>query len=204
MTTPLPSNAVRGPVEHDVRTQIVLAATEHFRHFGYEKTTVSDMAKSIGFSKAYIYKFFASKQAIGEVICANCLGQIEGDLQAALAGIDSAPEKLRLLFRTAVESSLRLFFHDRRLHEIAAAAATERWASVTAYETRIRAMITGILQEGRESGDFERKTPLDEAVGVIYMVLLPYINPVLLPHMVASHGEAPAALASLVLRSLSP
>ena len=45
------------------------AANEHFSRYGYEKTTVSDLAKAIGFSKAYIYKFFESKQAIGEMIC---------------------------------------------------------------------------------------------------------------------------------------
>ena len=41
----------RGPVDHEVRDQIVAAATEHFRLYGYEKTTVSDLAKAIGFSK---------------------------------------------------------------------------------------------------------------------------------------------------------
>jgi AcrR family transcriptional regulator len=74
MTKPNPPSAsARGPADHDVRDQIVAAATEHFRLYGYEKTTVSDLAKAIGFSKAYIYKFFESKQAIGEQICANCL-----------------------------------------------------------------------------------------------------------------------------------
>ncbi|HEY7799341.1 MAG TPA: TetR/AcrR family transcriptional regulator, partial [Hyphomonadaceae bacterium] len=61
----------RGPADHAVRDQIIEAAHEHFSRFGYEKTTVSDLAKSIGFSKAYIYKFFDSKQAIGEAICAK-------------------------------------------------------------------------------------------------------------------------------------
>lgn len=79
-------DAGRGPAEHDVRTQIIEAATAHFSHYGYDKTTVSDLAKAIGFSKAYIYKFFASKQAIGEVICTNCLAQIEGEVHAALEG----------------------------------------------------------------------------------------------------------------------
>src|SRR5437667_12367004 len=53
----------RGPVDHNVREQILEAATEHFSRYGYEKTTVSDLAKAIGFSKAHIYKFFESKQA---------------------------------------------------------------------------------------------------------------------------------------------
>ena len=58
---PSPNPQSRGPSDHDVRTQIVEAATEYFKRYGYEKTTVSDLAKAIGFSKAYIYKFFDSK-----------------------------------------------------------------------------------------------------------------------------------------------
>ena len=48
-----PTAAGRGPADHEVRNQIVTAATEHFSRYGYEKTTVSDLAKEIGFSKAY-------------------------------------------------------------------------------------------------------------------------------------------------------
>ena len=44
----------RGPTDHEVRNQIVTAATEHFSRYGYEKTTVSDLAKAIGFSKDYV------------------------------------------------------------------------------------------------------------------------------------------------------
>ena len=122
-----PTAAGRGPADHEVRNQIVIAATEHFSRYGYEKTTVSDLAKEIGFSKAYIYKFFESKQAIGEMICANCLSDIESEVRAAVAQADRPPEKLRRMFKAIVESSLRLFFQDRKLYEIATSAATERW-----------------------------------------------------------------------------
>ena len=194
----------RGPSDHDVRAQIVEAATEHFTHYGYEKTTVSDLAKAIGFSKAYIYKFFESKQAIGELICANCLREIEADIRAAIDGVDRPPEKLRRLFKTAVESSLRLFFEDRKLYDIAASAVTGRWASVRAYEERIQAMLGEVLRQGREAEDFERKTPLDETTAAIYLVMRPYLNPLLLQHALDYTDEAPARLSSLVLRSLSP
>jgi AcrR family transcriptional regulator len=195
---------VRGPADHEVRDQIVAAATEHFSRYGYEKTTVSDLAKAIGFSKAYIYKFFESKQAIGEMICANCLSQIEAEVRAAVDEADRPPEKLRRMFKSVVEASLRLFFQDRKLYEIAASAATERWHAAHAYEGRIRELLQDILQAGRQSGDFERKTPLDEAVMAIYLVIRPYLNPLLLQHGFDYIDEAPAQLSSLVLRSLSP
>src|SRR4029078_8496683 len=76
----------RGPAEHDVRDQIVAAAETHFSRYGYQKTTVSDLAKAIGFSKAYIYKFFDSKQAIGEAICSKTLTTIIAAVEEAVAG----------------------------------------------------------------------------------------------------------------------
>lgn len=202
--TPSPKVTARGPADHEVRDQIVIAATEHFSRYGYEKTTVSDLAKAIGFSKAYIYKFFESKQAIGEAICANCLRQIETEVRAAVDEAERPPEKLRRMFKALVESSLRLFFQDRKLFEIAASAATENWQAARAYDGRIQELLQDILQQGRQSGDFERKTPLDEAVMAIHLVMRPYLNPLLLQHGLDYTDEAPLLLSSLILRSLSP
>src|SRR3982751_6615582 len=99
MTTSSSSTGpARGPADHEVRSQIVAAATERFSRYGYEKTAVSDLAKAIGFSKAYIYKFFESKQAIGEMICANCLHEVETDIRTAIDSVDRRPEKLRRMF----------------------------------------------------------------------------------------------------------
>lgn len=197
-------NPARGPVDHEVRDQIVAAATEHFRLYGYEKTTVSDLAKAIGFSKAYIYKFFESKQAIGEQICANCLHEIETDIRTAIDAADRPSEKLRRLFKTAAESSLRLFFENRKLHDIAAAAAAGQWEAARSFEGRIQAMLQEILRQGRETEEFERKTPLDEAAAAIHLVMRPYLNPLLLQYSFDYIDDAPAQLSSLVLRSLSP
>jgi AcrR family transcriptional regulator len=194
----------RGPIDHEVRDQIVVAATKHFSLYGYEKTTVSDLAKAIGFSKAYIYKFFESKQAIGELICANCLHEVETEVRAAIDGVDRPPEKLRRMFKVGVEASLRLFFEDRKLYDIAASAATEHWDAVRSYEERIQVMLQDILRQGRETEEFERKTPLDEAVTAIYLIMRPYLNPLLLQYSLDHTDDAPAQLSSLVLRSLSP
>ena len=85
----------------------------HFSRYGYEKTTVTDLAKAIGFSKAYIYKFFDSKQAIGEAICASRLEKIMVAVSEAIADAPSASEKLRRLFRALTEAGSELFFEDR-------------------------------------------------------------------------------------------
>lgn len=204
MTKNINVHPPRGPSDHSVRDQIVDAATEHFGHFGYEKTTVSELAKSIGFSKSYIYKFFDSKQAIGEVICANRLAMIMEIVNSAIADAPSASEKLRRLFRALTEAGSDLFFHDRKLYDIAAVAARDKWPSAEAYEKRLRLLVEHIIVEGRQSGEFERKTPLDEAAHALYLVVRPYISPIQLQHNLDTAPAAATLLSSLILRSLSP
>ncbi|WP_323142915.1 TetR/AcrR family transcriptional regulator [Massilia phyllosphaerae] len=194
----------RGPSDHDVRTQIVDAASEYFTHYGYEKTTVSDLAKSIGFSKAYIYKFFDSKQAIGEVICANRLGEMQRTVDAAMSGATSASDRFRRMFKAFVDAGSELFFAERKLYDIAATASLASWPSVGAYEAYVEGVVTAIVREGREAGEFERKTPLDETTRAICFMLKPYVIPVMLQYNLEHAQEAAVHLSGLVLRSLAP
>lgn len=204
MTKNMNVPSARGPLDHSVREQIVNAAFEHFGHYGYEKTTVAELAKSIGFSKAYIYKFFDSKQAIGEVICANRLETIMTAVLAAVADAPSASEKLRRLFRALTEAGSELFFHDRKLYDIAAVASRDKWPSTERYAERLLKLIESIVVEGRQAGEFERKTSLDEATYAIYMVMCPFINPVQLQFNLETAPTAAVILSSLILRSLAP
>ena len=199
-----PTPQTRGPIDHEVREQIVAAAGEHFSHYGYEKTTVSDLAKAIGFSKAYIYKFFDSKHAIGEAICAKTLSALVAAVEEAVAGAPTPTEKLRRMFHSLAATAAGLFFSDRKLYDIAAYACAEQWPSARSYGERLEQILTDIVRQGRETGEFERKTPLDETVRAIYLVMQPYVNPLLLQHNLDVVEDAPAQLSNLVLRSLAP
>ncbi|MCO8314195.1 TetR/AcrR family transcriptional regulator [Pseudomonas mandelii] len=199
------SPSARGPADHDIRDQIVAAANEHFSQYGYGKTTVSDLAKAIGFSKAYIYKFFESKQAIGEAICTNCLTEIVAAVEQAINADGLSPtERFRRLVKTLIATGVSLFFNDRKLYDIAAFSASERWPSSQIYDAQIKSFVLQIVREGRELGEFERKTPLDETVEAIHLALRPFINPLLLQYNLDLVEEAPSLISNLVLRSLMP
>jgi AcrR family transcriptional regulator len=199
-----PSTGQRGPVDHAIRDQIIKAAGAHFRHYGYAKTTVADLAKAIGFSKAYIYKFFQSKQAIGEAVSVDCITAI---LQSAHVEVDrpgTATEKLRRLFRTVTAKCLELLFEDKKLYDIVTCAIAERWGCEVVYSSGILTLLQQIILEGRKSGEFERKTPLDETCRAIMRAMSPFIHPVALELNIEDLPEASAELTSLVLRSLAP
>ncbi|TCL06040.1 TetR/AcrR family transcriptional regulator [Sodalis ligni] len=199
-----PHAGVRGPADHSIRDQILLAADEHFSYYGYGKTTVSDLAKAIGFSKAYIYKFFDSKQAIGEAICHKCLSSLLDKVREALGEGSAAADGLRILFTTIAAGSTDLFFSDRRLYDIVIYSTGEKWPSSQEYERQVRELLKNILRQGRETGEFETRTPLDDQCRSIFLAMESFVNPLLLQHKLDGIPAAIDDLIKLVLRSLTP
>jgi len=187
-----------------IRDQIIDAADAHFSRYGYAKTTMADMAGAIGFSKAYIYKFFDSKQAIGEAICSKTLATQFAAISAAVAAASGPHEKVRALLRTAVEQCLTQFFNDRKLYDIAAHSRAEGWVSSEKHVAQINDLLANIVQEGRAIGAFERKTPLDEVCRGIMLAALPLADPLLLQHNLDQVEEGLPAITGLILRSLAP
>ena len=96
---PLELPGQRGPQHHEMRDRIVRAAEQRFRHYGYGKTTVSEIAADLSVSSAYIYKFFDSKVAICEAVCGGLLGRIDEALRAEAQANRPASERLRRVYR---------------------------------------------------------------------------------------------------------
>jgi len=196
----------RGPVEHERREQIIRAADEHFRRYGYNKTTVADLAKAIGVSGAYVYRFFESKQAIGEAVCTMTLARIDTELlELAADSQQSAANRLRSLYRCLAERGIELFFKERKLHDLVVAAVENRWPSVLQHKATMLQAAQVVVMDGRASGEFERKTPLDEICRAILETLEPFAHPMLLELKEPAELEASVvAVSNLVLRSLAP
>ena len=202
----LPAPGQRGPAEHERREQILQAADEHFRRYGYNKTTVADLAKAIGVSGAYVYRFFESKQAIGEAVCAMTLGRIDALLiEIATDTQGTATNRLRALYRCLAEKGIELFFKERKLHDLVLAAVEARWSSVMQHKAAMIEAVRRIVVDGRASGEFERKTPLDEICTAVFETLEPFAHPMLLELKEPDELETSVvAVSNLVLRSLAP
>jgi len=190
--------------EHSVRTQLIEAAAVHFSRYGYAKTTLAELAREVGFSKSYIYRFFKSKQEIGEAICEITLQRILTAIANDAMAAEYPTEKLRKTFKIIANFGVDTFFHDRRLHDIAAASYDEQWGSSKRYRHAVAEFIRQILTEGRASGEFERKTPLDETVRSIMLAISPFMDPRALQHNLDLVPEGLVELTGLVLRSLAP
>ncbi|WP_144110295.1 TetR/AcrR family transcriptional regulator [Paraburkholderia sp. BCC1886] len=199
------TSGLRGSVEHERHSQIIAAADEHFRLYGYRKTSVADLGKAIGVSSTYLYRFFSSKQAIGEAVCTTVLNRMENELRRVVDGPGTATQRLRRFMQLTLQRSLEIFFDGTRLHELVVSAMEESWKTATAHEAELLAMTRELVKAGRETGEFERKTPLDEVASGISEALRLFAHPVALQYRPREELEAAlAAVASLVLRSLAP
>lgn len=193
----------RGPADHKRRQQILQAADEHFRLYGYRKTTLADIAKSIHLSTPYIYKFFESKQAIGEAMCWHCLGAVLSEIEKSVQPAKSPVERLRRVF-TGLEAVTRhLLNEQKKIHEMICASFDERWQSVDRFKEGVFQMIRKIIVQGRESGDFERKTPLEETARSIARMTELFYHPTLLDQAGKSQQEDALAVANVAIRSLT-
>jgi AcrR family transcriptional regulator len=190
--------------ERSIRDQLIEAAAQHFSQYGYAKTTLAELAREVGFSKSYIYRFFASKQEIGEAICTITLRKITDAIARDALTAASPMEKLRKTIRIIATVGADTFFQDRKLYDLSAASGDENWASSQAYRATIAATIRAILVEGREAGEFERKTPLDETVRAIVLAISPFMDPRALQHNLDLVPDGVGELTGLVLRSLAP
>ncbi|MEJ1963591.1 MAG: TetR/AcrR family transcriptional regulator [Gammaproteobacteria bacterium] len=194
----------RGPAGHERREQIILAADQHFRQAGYRRTSVADLARAIGVSPAYIYKFFDSKRAIGEAICVVTLREIDDALWAIAKGGGSAERRLGQVFKVLAEKGRNLFFNERQLHDIVVVALEERWSAIDEHLEALTQIIRHIVLDGRKAGEFERKTSIDEVCLAILKTMATFANPMLLRFELDRLEANAGAVARLVLRSLAP
>lgn len=193
----------RGPVDHKRRQQILQAADEHFRLYGYRKTTLADIAKSIHLSTPYIYKFFDSKQAIGEAMCWHCLAAVLTQLEESIAQTNSPVEKLRRIFMGLERIAWQLHNEQKKIYELVSASFEEHWESVGRFKEGIFDLIRKVVIQGRESGEFERKTPLEETSRAIGRMTELFYHPNFVEQAGKSQEEEALAVANVAIRSLT-
>ena len=193
----------RGPADHKRRQQILQAADEHFRLYGYRKTTLADIAKSIDLSTPYIYKFFDSKQAIGEAMCWQCLSAVLSQIEESVGRTNSPVEKIRRIFIGLERIAWQLLSEQKKIYELVSASFEENWESVGRFREGLVEMIRKVIIQGRKSGEFERKTPLEETSRAISRMTELFYHPSFLKQAGKSQEEEALAVANVAVRSLT-
>jgi len=188
------------------RAAIIETAERLFRSMGYQKTAVADIARELKMSPANVYRFFASKSAINEAIAERLLAGLTAQCETIVGGPGAAPAKLEALFTTVQEQSIALFFQEKRMHDMVAAAMAENWPVVERFIAQIDALLSRIIAEGQADGDFDPALDPAEAARIVHATAVGFTHPTMIETCMAQE-DLPAmarAMAGFCLRALRP
>jgi AcrR family transcriptional regulator len=132
-----------------VQSQILTAAADRFRARGYRATTLDEIARQVGMSKATLYGYFRSKEQLLAAIFHRTMSLFERELKAIRASRATPAEQLRRVIRhhvrnvIAERSFLTVFFgEEANLPPQLGRAITRRKAR---YDRDVRAIVRAAL-----------------------------------------------------------
>ncbi|KAF0231775.1 MAG: TetR family transcriptional [Beijerinckiaceae bacterium] len=188
----------------EMRERIVAVAEEHFRRIGYAKTAVADIAAALGMSPANVYRFFPSKSAINNAICARIMIEVD-QLISGIFERDIPPaEKLKAFFLELHRYNKATLTHEHRLHDMVEVAMAENWPAVDAHCECMIGTLTRILAEGVRKGDFRAVEPALFA-RTAFESASKVIHPTLIAHCADQDQEDQVhRISDLILAALRP
>lgn len=205
--SPAPStSSAPTPAAAATRMAIIDAAERLFRTLGYQKTTVADIARELRMSPANVYRFFPSKAAVNQEICARILSGLDEAAWAVARGPGSPPERIRALFHLLQQQTEALFFQERRMHDMVAAALEENWPTVEQHINTIDDAFRHIVTEGQAQGVFAPVDP-QSAARFLHGNCVLFTHPMLVEKCVRKGDDMPALtelMAEFCLRALRP
>ncbi len=162
----------------DPRLAILQAAAERILHYGYNKTTMSEIASDCGMSAGNIYRFYPSKIDIAEAMTRRFNTETHAGYIAILRDSARSPSrKLRDFFAFRLERTFRTFEKHPKLMELAEIMARERPDFLAEEHAQERIEIEKILEEGQLSGDFAPPADLNITADLVQCAMMKFRIP---------------------------
>ena len=136
--------------------RILEAASNRFLHYGYGKTTMSEIAKDCNMSTGNLYRYFPAKMDIAEAFARIVRQEHMTKLQAAALepkGL-SADERLRRFLRTKFKLTYDRFHNRPKAYELSHEIISERHDFAEKWYEIEAEQIADLLRMGEEEGIF--------------------------------------------------
>ena len=154
----------------DKRELILKAAGDCFSRYGYDKTTLEDIGRSLGLNKASLYYYFKNKDEIFIEVVLHEAEKFISSLQSQVEGITDLEGQLS----TYLVSRLYYYQDVLNLHQLTVDQVQHvqpRWQEV--YKTvlqREEDFLLRILNEAKESGQIKTSEKLEDIASALLTV----------------------------------
>ena len=144
----------RRSTHEQTRQRILAKAGELFRHFGFAKTTVADIAAGLAMSPANIYKFFPSKDAIIQASLEQKLAEVKKSIEAVISSSSGALARIEGLALAVFHWHSEYLRHEPQLFQLVQLANAHSWDCVRDFKNFLQQTITEIIEAGTQTGEF--------------------------------------------------
>ena len=110
----------------DTRERILEAAMERILHYGYAKTTMSEIARDCCMSAGNIYRFFGSKLDIAEAMARRFNMDLHQRLAEIARSDQPAARRLHEIIEYGLDSTFAKLDADAKILEVAEVLSEER------------------------------------------------------------------------------
>jgi len=158
------------PIHHEdsVRARLMTAAIALFARKGYAATTVREIVEAAGVTKPVLYYHFGSKEGIFLAMMRDALGEFEATARAALSAPGTAAERILHFFDSMFELIMQHLDVMRVLDGFYYGPPQGApFFDFEAIHQRFIEMLTDLVREGMESGEFRRADPEDLAWALV-------------------------------------
>jgi AcrR family transcriptional regulator len=135
---------------------IVEVAERLYRQFGFQKTTVGDIARELCMSQGNVYRFFAKKPDLNEAVCMGLFRHIEAEAERIALSRDSAVRRIRNLIGAVESTHLKRYKCDRKLYDLIETSITNKWVSGRRHIERMTEILEQIIASGMASGELSQ------------------------------------------------
>lgn len=188
----------------DRRDEILDAAERLYDAMGFEKVTVTDVARALGMSPANLYRSFANRQAIDEAVTKRTLAAVEDAAWqvARTAAADPIAAFRQLCSDIALKMS-DILFRSGRASDLCLAATRGHWPPVRDFTDTLHGVIRHVIAEGQRQGVMRADLPLEQTSAAVVSAMVKVWHPVMLDTFgVADLEGETTALTQLVLNAL--
>jgi AcrR family transcriptional regulator len=185
-----------------IRTRILDAAQRRFEHYGYNKTTMAELAKDCKMSAANLYRYFENKLDIGAHLTRGSFGEEEARLRQVVARKElSGAERLREFVLESLRHTYRVAQRPR-VDEMVEAICKEHTGVLEQNRAIRHRLLVALIAEANASGEFDVEDPATAAEGILAATVLFKYPPFVRDHPLEHFERRARIVTDLMLQGL--
>lgn len=148
-------------IRGETRQKILSGALSYFARYGYGNSRVGDLAKYIGIAQGALYRYFASKAELFQVLTEEVVRENSDILTRIFESSEEPEEKIKCLTKTVLNG----IFYDSRVREGFVFNIRMKMESGSAnvfskeYDKEADILLEKTIREGQEKGTVVEGTP---------------------------------------------